>query len=475
MLLFVLLRIVKYSPLLILKMNHKRLAQWSIGFVILIFISQAYLIVRLFQVNYTYLGKEVNTITQDVYTKDMNLRLAEQSVMGQPKVELLQKGAKVDTTGSFEGGFNVDKMKGVDKSSRVSILNICIELLLTKTNPMKLRSIDSLATILFKKDNIHTPFYTRIVDLKKDSILESSKPGMQLKSSPWVSIQSKNIPLNLTQDRVLQLVLLNPLKAVFTQMSGMLILSLLLSLFSIYSVFILQRTLARQKKLAQSKNDFFNHVSHELKGPVSVVYNAIDSLLNTKAIESVERRTHYMEISMMELQRMTANIDMILTLSMLEEGMFHLNRTEFSLPELIEELKNRYFISGTKSVEFVVENGMVNSVVYADRNHLYQCLSNLTDNAIKYSGESVQISYNLFESEGVFGISVIDNGQGIHDKDRERIFEKFERANSDTKSKGHGIGLSYVRQIVEMHGGTINVQSEWGIGSEFSIRFPRTN
>lgn len=101
-------------------MNYKRLAQLSIGFVVLIFLSQAYLIGRLFQVNYTYLGKVVGTITQDVYTKDMNLRLAQQSSISQPRVELYQKGAKVDTTGAFEVGYNVDSMTGVDKSSRVS-------------------------------------------------------------------------------------------------------------------------------------------------------------------------------------------------------------------------------------------------------------------------------------------------------------------------------------------------------------------
>ncbi|HET9570965.1 MAG TPA: HAMP domain-containing sensor histidine kinase [Bacteroidales bacterium] len=456
-------------------MRHKRLAQWSIGFVALIFLSQAYLIARLFQVNYTFLEKVVSTITQDVYTKDMNFRLAQQSTLTQPKVELLEKGAKVDTTGAFEGGFNVDSMTGVDKSSRVSILNICIEMVLSKTNPIKLKPIDSLATILLNKDNIHTAFYTRIIDLNKDSVLESSKPGIILDSSPWISIKSKNIPLNLTQDRVLQLVLLNPLKTIFAQMAGMLILSFLLSLFCIYCLYILQRTLDRQKRLAQSKNDFFNQVSHELKKPVSVVYHAIDSLLNTKAIENAERRKRYMEISMTELHRMISKIDMILTLSMVDEGIFHLNRTNFNLSDLIEELKDRYFINEIKHIEFKVENLFDNPIVNADREHLYQCLSNLTDNAIKYSGESVQILYILLETEESFVISVKDNGQGIQEKDRERIFEKFERANSDKISHGYGIGLFYVKQIVKLHGGTINVRSEWGKWSEFSIRLPRMN
>jgi|WetSurMetagenome_2_1015567.scaffolds.fasta_scaffold112174_2 two-component system, OmpR family, phosphate regulon sensor histidine kinase PhoR len=454
-------------------MNYKRLAQLSIGFVILIFLSQAYLIGRLFQVNYIYLGKVVSTITQDVYTKDMNLRLAQRSSMSQPSVELYHKGERVDTTGAFEGGYNVDSMTGVDKSSRVSLLNICIELVLSKTNPIKLRSIDSLATILFEKEHIYAPFYTRIVDLKKDSILECSNTGIKIKSSRWVSIQSKNIPLNFTQDRVLQLVLLNPLKTIFAQMTGMLVLSLLLCLFCIYCLYILQRTLARQKKLAQSKNDFYNQVSHELKRPISVVYQAIDSLLNSKAIENVERRTRYMELSMVELQRMTSKIDMILTMSMVEEGVFKLNMSDFKPNDLFEELKERHQVGISKSFELIVRNELLRPTIYADKDHLFQCLSNLIENSIKYSGESVLILSRLFETEDSIGISIRDNGLGIHEKDFDRIFEKFERANPDKKSHGYGIGLSYVRQIIEMHGGTIDVKSVLGLWSEFTILIPK--
>lgn len=451
-------------------MNHKRLAQLSIGFVILIFLSQAYLIVRLFHVNYTYLGKVVSTITQDVYTKDLNSRLEKISTIAQPRVEIGNSDmSNLDTTGCY----NIDAMADVDKTNKVTLLNISIEMLLSESCPLKLTTIDSLASDLFEKENIHAEFCTRIVDLKKDSILECSKPGVTFKDSRWLAIQSKNIPLNFRQDKVLQLVMLNPLKAIFSQMAGMLFLSLLLCLFCIYCLYILQRTLARQKKLAQSKNDFYNQVSHELKRPISVVYQAIDSLLNAKTIENVERRTRYMDISMVELQRMNAKIDMILTMSMVEEGMFRLNKTDFSLPDLVEELKERYYIAGTKAVEFRVENELVNPLVNADRDHLFQCLSNLTDNAIKYSGENVQIVFRLFLENGLFGISVRDNGQGIQEKDLERIFEKFERANLDKNSPGYGIGLSYVKQIMEMHGGSIDVKSEFGKWSEFTLRLPR--
>lgn len=454
-------------------MNYKRLAQLSIGFVILIFFSQAYLIGRLFQVNHTYLGKVVNVITQEVYTKDMNFRLAQRSTLSQPIVELYHKGAKIDTTGAFEGGYNLDSMKGVDKSNRVSLLNIGIEMVLSKTNPMKLRAIDSLATILFKQEHIYIPFYSQIIDLKNDSILDCSRTDIKIKSSRWASIQSKYIPLNFTQDRVLQIVLQNPLKAIFKQMAGLLISSLLLSLFCIYCLFLLQRTLARQKKLAQSKNDFYNQVSHELKRPVSVVYQAIDSLLYTDAIENAERRKRYMELSIVELQRMTSKIDMILTMSLAEEGVFNLNKSSFNVIGLLKELEQRYQVGVSKPCNLIIKNELLQPIINADREHLFQCISNLIENAIKYSGESVQILLSLRESDDTIVLSVRDNGFGIHEKDLGRIFEKFERANIDKKLHGYGIGLSYVKQIIEMHGGVIQVKSEYGAWSEFTIQIPK--
>jgi signal transduction histidine kinase len=456
-------------------MNYKRLAQWSIAFVLLIFLSQTYLIVTLYRVNHSNLSKVVRTITQDAYTKDVNLRLKEKSSLSQPSIEYMDaKDVELKSLRPYKGGYNIDAMKGVDKSSLMSLINITMEMYLSDINPIRLSRIDSLAAILLEKENIHTSFYTRIVDLKKDSVLQVSKPGIVANAPGWASIQSKNIPLNFQQDKVLQLVLLSPLKAVFTQMAGMLVLSLLLSLFCIYCLYILQRTLARQKKLAQSKNDFYNQVSHELKRPVSTVMQAIDTLQNTNAIEHVERRTRYMDVSMEELQRMNSKIDMILTLSKEEEGMFKLQRTEFDLPDLIEELRDRYYIGAAKPVELEWKDELLHPLIWADRDHLFQCISNLIDNAIKYSGDSVHIVVRLQEEGSNVVVAVQDNGVGIRPEDQARIFEKFERIRTERKANGYGIGLNYVKQVIEKHHGTVTVESELGQGSTFTLRLPRS-
>jgi signal transduction histidine kinase len=451
-------------------MKYKRLAQFSIGFVILIFVSQSFLIVRLFQVNYEFLGKVINSVSQEVYTKDMNRRLGSNSSIAQPRMEI-KEGNKISTEATK--GYNIDSMSGFDKSNTVTLVNIAMEAYLSEINPIKLSVIDSVASILLRKENINATSYSRIVDLKSGKILDCSKAGISMSSNPFSIIQSKDIPLNFEQTKVLQLLLLNPLKAVFSQMAGMLVLSFLLSLFCIYCLYILQRTLARQKKLAQSKNDFYNQVSHEMKRPVSLVYQAIDSLLNSKAIDNVERRERYLNLSMTELHRMSSKIDMILAMSMEEEGMFKLNLTEFNLSELIAELVERFCISKLKPIDIFIDNKMGSPMIIADKDHIFQCISNLIENAIKYSGEKVRLDIRLFREVGAVCITVRDDGIGIDDKNQERIFKKFERVFADEKKHGYGIGLSYVKQIVEKHGGKISLISELDKGSEFTIRLPQ--
>jgi len=433
--------------------------------------SQAFLIVRLYRTNFDFLEKVVNSIGHDAYIQDMNRRLDDTNPMVRPSVEILEE----DTFSTVPvKGYDLDSMPGIDKSSTVALVNIGIELYLADVNPMKLSAIDSIASVLLKKENIDATFYTRIVDLSSGKVLEVSRKDAPLSLNSISTIKSNNIPLNFEQTKVLQLVVLNPLKTIFSQMTGMMTLSLLLCLLCIYCLYILQSSLARQKKLAQSKNDFYNQISHELKRPISIVYQAVDSLLNTKSIENKERRERYLNVSMGELQRMNSKIDMILVMSMDNEGMFELNKVEIDLPGLVKELVERINIPGSKPVKIVVDNKLVHPFIVADRDHLFQCISNLTDNAIKYSGDSVRIDIGLFEEQGDVCVSVRDNGLGISEENLGKIFEKFERVNVDKKMHGYGIGLSYVKQIVEKHGGTISVSSEFGKGSEFIIRLPQT-
>lgn len=447
-------------------MLYKKITILSISFVVLIFISQAFLIYRLYNVNRLLLNRELNLISQEAYNIDLNKRFKSYSDKEYPKVYM---GGEVSTAGSENTVYNLDKMSGVEKSNTVTLVNIAMEMHIGNDRPIHLPTLDSIATVLLKRDGFNSDFYSRIVDTKNNKILASSRKGIQ---SPTSLIQSKNIPLNFQQTKVIQFALLNPMQEVFSQMTGMLILSFFLSLFCIYCLFILQRTLAKQKKLSQSKNDFYNQVSHELKRPVSIMHTAIDSLLYTKAIDDKNKREKYLGISMDELNRMNGKIDMILTMSMEEEGMFRLNLSKVNLTEAILEIKKRFLETASKPLGILFDVPAEECTILADKEHIYQCISNLIENAIKYSGDNVEVVIGLSRKSNATVISVRDNGIGIKEEDLSKIFEKFARVSSDKKMHGYGIGLNYVKQIIEKHGGNITVKSEFGKGSEFLLELP---
>jgi len=447
-------------------MLYKKITILSISFVVLIFISQAFLIYRLYNINRLLLNRELNLISQEAYNIDLNKRFKSYSDKEYPKVYMEGEVSPDDSENTV---YNLDKMSGVEKSNTVTLVNIAMEMHIGNDKPIHLPTLDSIATVLLKRDGFNSDFYSRIVDIKKNKILASSRKGIQ---TPTSLIQSKNIPLNFQQTKVIQFALLNPMQDVFSQMAGMLLLSFFLSLFCIYCLFILQRTLAKQKKLSQSKNDFYNQVSHELKRPVSIMHTAIDSLLYTKAIDDKNKREKYLGISMDELNRMNGKIDMILTMSMEEEGMFKLNLSKFSLSEVLLEIKERFIETASKHVDIVFGSNPEECVIFADKDHIFQCISNLVENAIKYSGDSVEVVIDLSKKNDSTFISVRDNGIGIKEEDLGKIFEKFARVSTDKKMHGYGIGLNYVKHIIEKHGGNISVKSVFGKGSEFLLEFP---
>jgi len=363
-------------------------------------------------------------------------------------------------------------MKGVDKNNTVALINIAIEKYLSILNPIKLNKVDSLARTLLKKDNIDVPFYSRIIDKKTGKVIECSVKNIPPDAGIFPSVVSRDIPMNFEKTQVFQMVLLHPLRSIFSQMIGMLILSFLLTLFCIYCLYLLQHNFSKQKKLAQSKNDFYNQVSHELKRPISLFSKALDSLKDPVVIQNTEKRNIYLNMSSSELNRMSEKIDMILTMSMEEDGMFNLDITEFDIYSLVEEVKENMIIKAEKPVSININVHLENQFIYADKDHLYQCISNLVENSIKYSGKDVKIDITLDRKDNFVTISVLDNGYGISSDNLDRIFEKFERLKNIKKTPGYGIGLCYVKQIIEKHGGYVEVNSELGKWSEFIIKLP---
>ena len=257
---------------------------------------------------------------------------------------------------------------------------------------------------------------------------------------------------------------------ILRKMAGVIAASLVLFLILAFSFWFLIHTMLKQKSLEEMKSDFTNNITHELKTPVAVAYAANDALLNFDAGNDPEKRREYLEISQGQLEKLEGMIEQILSMSMESRKTFELKRETIELEPLLQKLSEQHRLSAGKpcDIHIDVEKGLV---LDADRFHLSNILSNLIDNAIKYSGSSVRIGITAKATDAGTEIRVRDNGIGIAPEKQKHIFDKFYRVPTGNihDVKGYGLGLYYAKTMVEKHGGTIEVSSTPGKGSEFIL------
>lgn len=257
-----------------------------------------------------------------------------------------------------------------------------------------------------------------------------------------------------------------------------------LGAFSILFIFILIVlstgtfiVIFKQKKISEIRNDFINNMTHELKTPISTISLAAQ-MLSDKSIPEGEKNTEAMSVIISdESLKLKQLADRVLQIAILEKTSMFLNLKYCNVHELIDRAVNNFYLQiesrqGKISKEFKATN----AVIKADEAHMINVISNLIDNAIKYSKEKINILISTLNANDEIEITVIDNGIGIHRRDINHIFEKFYRAPSGNihNVKGVGLGLSYVRSIIEKHRGIINVKSMPDKGAKFKIIIPQT-
>lgn len=232
----------------------------------------------------------------------------------------------------------------------------------------------------------------------------------------------------------------------------------------------------RQKKIDGLKNDFINNMTHEFKTPVATISLATQMLQNEKVMENPDKIRRYSEMIDEENKRLNGHIENVLQAARFDRGEFKLKQEKVNLHELLEDIAT--------SFELRIENeeGNLNLDLQAlkftikgDKIHLTNVFSNIVENAIKYRGEDApKITVSTKNSAQGIIISIADNGIGISKENQKKIFEKFYRVPTGNihNVKGFGLGLSYVKIIIEAHDGTIQVGSELGKGSRFDIYLP---
>jgi signal transduction histidine kinase len=452
----------QYNSFKVDPMKTQIITYLSVLGVLLILVFQGYIVYENYQHTKESLTRESDSIIEEAFKKDVTIRnKIFDHLAHSDTIKVIPPPPKHNPN-------RIDMSKYKDHGNNtLGMLDLAISNFINGKVPIEINRLDSLTGTILKARDITSAYSVNIIDsLPTEVITHSSRV---FKSSTLL-VHSKMLLIDYQRKKSLQLILINPLQSIFKRIWVLLVSSFLLSIFCLYGLWFLFRTQARQKKLMEVKNDFFGNTAHELKRPVTQLHLALEALSKPATLDNTAKRERYLAISTEATRDMSEKITMIMTLSMAEEGVFKLNYSHFNLLEEVQKLKEQFSGVSDKEVTIFIENAADDCSIQADRDHLRQCLANLLDNAIKYSGGSVLISITLKKLKDSLCISVKDNGIGINADKLERIFDKYTRLNIETGAPtGFGIGLSYVKTVVEKHKGHIEVQSELQTGSEFRV------
>ena len=255
---------------------------------------------------------------------------------------------------------------------------------------------------------------------------------------------------------------------ILRQMSGIIITSAAILILMDFLIWYLLNWVGKLRTIEQMKDDFTHNMTHELKTPVAVAYSAADSMLRYYDQSNEARNKQFLKIIMQRLSYLSGMIENILSMSMERFKTMELNVESVAVKPIVEEVAGMMELKADKPVEIDVSIPDELSI-QADPLHLGNILSNLIDNAIKYSGDSVKISIKADAGS----MTIEDNGIGIDKENLPFLFDKFYRVTSGDRYEvsGYGLGLFYVKQISELMGWSINVASKPGQGAKFTIKF----
>jgi two-component system, OmpR family, phosphate regulon sensor histidine kinase PhoR len=267
-------------------------------------------------------------------------------------------------------------------------------------------------------------------------------------------------------------------RSFFNSTSFMVIPSLLLTLIIIVIFIVTLQIILRQKKISQIKNDFINNMTHELKTPISTISLASQMLRDSSVSLPASTIDHISGVIFDESKRLSSQVEKVLQMAVFNEGRLKLKFTQIDLNKLVETVASNFEIRvTTENGELKTDLQAENPVIKGDEVHITNVIFNLLDNAVKYTKTNPLIELSTENKNGYVIVQVKDNGIGIPKEHQTQIFERFFRVPTGNlhNVKGFGLGLSYVKRIVDVHNGKIKVDSTLGKGTRFRLYFPLKN
>lgn len=290
------------------------------------------------------------------------------------------------------------------------------------------------------------------------------------------NICTDKIPLRKDSSMTLHAELANPEGLYYKRMGSLFVSTIFLMVFVVGCIILQVQTIRKQKRMAKMREDFSYAMIHDMKMPLSTIAMVLDFWHKGKLEGKAEMKDKYCRIAEDETGRLLSLANRVLTISKLENDKPDMNREWVKLAPLVQKVTERFVAKTEKSVHFDADLQV--EAVYADAGYLEETLSNLIDNSLKYSDEEVHISISAEETGGEYIIRVHDDGWGISRKSQRVIFEKFERGDMLVRKRkkrvsGFGLGLNFVMQVMEAHGGRVTVNSIEGDFTEICVCFPK--
>ncbi len=302
-------------------------------------------------------------------------------------------------------------------------------------------------------------------------------PSMQPHTSVWRPVVTVSFPYDIFEGQQVIVKTAIGMSPIIKRMVYALLMTALLSVFLIFCLVYQILTIRKQQRIETVRQEFLHTMIHELKRPISTLKMCVSFMGNERMMQDAEGKRRILGSSHNELDNLTSYFSKLRDITMSDVAEIPLVKSDFSLRELVDECIGKQNIPTGKVVNIV--NAAAGDVtIRADRMHIGNVVCNLLENAIKYSHDAVTILIDYQKrTDGLLQISVADNGIGIARADQRYVFDKFYRSETvkDKAIPGIGLGLSYVKLLVEAHGGTITFESTEGEGTTFTILIPQTD
>lgn len=310
--------------------------------------------------------------------------------------------------------------------------------------------------------------------VKFDAHIQNYDLGLDTSKSTTVTL----FPNKILEDRLsLHLYFPHSNSFVLKKMGSPLIISLVLMILIIFTISYMFRTILTQKKLDEMKNDFISNMTHEFKTPISTISLACEAMNDPSMMKGgQESAGPFVKMIADENKRLSNLVEAILQSAVIDRGELKMKEEQVPLVATIQEIaKAAAFRIASVDGEFILDLPKEEVFVVADKMHVTNMISNLVDNAIKYSGETVHVTIRMNANDDKIVLSIIDKGIGIKKEFISKIFDKLYRVPTGNvhNVKGFGLGLSYVKALVDLFGWNLNVKSTPNVGSEFTITIKR--